>query len=49
MSDKTNIDVYYWPTPNGRKVTILLEELQLKYKVITINIGEGETKFVNFL
>ena len=36
------IDVYYWPTPNGHKVTIFLEELRLNYKVIPINIGKGD-------
>ena len=32
------IDLYYWPTPNGWKVTILLEELGAPYKVIPIDI-----------
>jgi GST-like protein len=36
------IDVYYWPTPNGWKVTILLEELGAPYNIIPINIGKGE-------
>ena len=36
------IDLYTWPTPNGRKISILLEELQVPYKVIPINIGEKE-------
>jgi GST-like protein len=36
------IDLYYWQTPNGRKPTILLEELELPYQVIPINIGRGE-------
>ncbi len=36
------IDLYYWQTPNGRKPTILLEELELPYKVIPINIGRGD-------
>ncbi len=35
------IDVYYWPTPNGWKVTILLEELGVPYNVVPINIGTG--------
>ncbi|MBT5266806.1 MAG: thiol:disulfide oxidoreductase, partial [Rhodospirillaceae bacterium] len=34
------IDFYYWPTPNGWKVAILLEELGLPYKTIPINIGK---------
>ena len=32
------IELYYWPTPNGWKITILLEELGLDYKVIPVNI-----------
>ena len=36
------IDLYYWPTPNGWKITILLEELGLDYRVIPVNILKGE-------
>lgn len=36
------IDLYYWPTPNGWKITILLEELGLDYKVIAVDILKGE-------
>ncbi|WP_026607270.1 glutathione S-transferase N-terminal domain-containing protein [Methylocapsa acidiphila] len=36
------IDVYYWPTPNGKKVTIFLEEAGLPYTVIPLNIGRGD-------
>ena len=36
------IDLYYWTTPNGHKITIFLEETGLKYKIIPINIGKGE-------
>jgi GSH-dependent disulfide-bond oxidoreductase len=36
------IDVYYWPTPNGKKVTIFLEETGTPYKVVPINIRKGE-------
>jgi GST-like protein len=43
------IDVYYWQTPNGRKITILLEELALPYKVIPINIGRGDQFKPEFL
>lgn len=35
------IDLYYWPTPNGWKVTIALEEMALPYKVHPVNIGNG--------
>lgn len=36
------IDLYYWTTPNGHKVTIFLEETGLPYTVKPINIGRGE-------
>lgn len=36
------IDLYYWPTPNGKKITILLEELEVPYRVLPVNIGRGE-------
>ncbi len=36
------IDVHYWPTPNGHKVTIFLEEAGLPYKIVPVNIGKGE-------
>jgi GSH-dependent disulfide-bond oxidoreductase len=36
------IDVYTWPTPNGHKVHILLEECKLPYRVHAIDIGKGE-------
>jgi GST-like protein len=43
------IDVYHWPTPNGWKVTILLEELGAPYNIIPINIGKGEQFKAEFL
>lgn len=36
------IDLHYWPTPNGWKVTIFLEECGLPYRVIPVNIGRGD-------
>lgn len=36
------IDLYYWPTPNGHKITLLLEETGLPYTVRPVNIGRGE-------
>jgi GST-like protein len=36
------IDVYYWPTPNGFKITIALEEMGLPYEVKLVNIGRGD-------
>jgi GST-like protein len=35
-------EVHYWPTPNGKKVTILLEELGVPYTVTPVNIGRGD-------
>lgn len=42
------IDLYYWPTGNGLKVGILLEELGLDYRVLPINIREGEQHHAGF-
>jgi len=36
------IDVYYWTTPNGHKITIFLEETGLPHKIVPVNIGKGE-------
>jgi len=36
------IDLYYWTTPNGHKITMFLEEAKMKYRVIPVNIGTGE-------
>jgi GST-like protein len=43
------IDVWTWPTPNGHKVHIALEELGLAYNVIPINIGKGDQFRPEFL
>jgi len=43
------IDFYYWPTPNGWKVSILLEELGIPYKMVPVNIGKGDQFDPNFL
>ena len=42
-------DLHYWPTPNGKKVTILLEELGAPYKIIPCNIGRGDQFTPEFL
>ncbi len=42
-------DVHYWPTPNGKKVTILLEELGAPYNVVPCNIGKGDQFTDDFL
>jgi len=36
------IDLHYWPTPNGKKVTILLEECGMPYRVVPCAIGQGD-------
>lgn len=43
------IDLYYWPTPNGHKITIFLEEAGLEYRLLPINIGAGEQFQPDFL
>jgi GSH-dependent disulfide-bond oxidoreductase len=35
-------DLHYWPTPNGKKVTILLEELGVPYRIVPVHIGRGD-------
>jgi GSH-dependent disulfide-bond oxidoreductase len=35
-------DVHYWPTPNGKKITILLEELGAPYRIVPVHIGRGD-------
>lgn len=47
MSDP--IELYYWPTPNGWKITIFLEEAGLPYDVKYVNIGKGEQFEPSFL
>ncbi len=43
------IELFYWPTPNGHKTTIMLEELGVPYAVKYINIGRGEQFAPDFL
>lgn len=43
------IDLYYWPTPNGHKISIMLEECGLKYEVKAVNIGAGDQFAPEFL
>ncbi len=49
MTQKQPIDLYYWPTPNGWKITIALEEMGLPYEVRLVNIGAGEQFAPEFL
>ena len=43
------IDLYYWTTPNGHKITLFLEESGLPYRVHPVNIGRGEQFAPDFL
>lgn len=43
------IDLYYWTTPNGHKITLFLEETGLPYKIFPINIGKGDQFQPDFL
>jgi len=43
------IDLFYWPTPNGKKVSIMLEECELEYSVKPVNIGRGDQFSHEFL
>ena len=43
------IDLYYWTTPNGHKITMFLEETGLDYRIVPVNIGKGEQFEPHFL
>ena len=43
------IDLHYWPTPNGHKVTLFLEEAALPYRIVPVDIGRGEQFRPEFL
>ena len=43
------IDLYYWTTPNGHKITIFLEETDTPYRIVPIHIGRGEQFADDFL
>ena len=43
------IELHYWPTPNGHKVSILLEELEVPYTIVPVNIGKGDQFKPEFL
>ncbi|MGO1160798.1 glutathione binding-like protein [Brucella pseudogrignonensis] len=50
MAEQTKpIELYYWPTPNGFKVSIMLEELGVPYEVKYVNIGKGDQFQPDFL
>ncbi len=43
------IDLYYWPTPNGRKISIMLEECELEYHTVPVDIGRADQFRAEFL
>lgn len=43
------IDLYYWPTPNGHKISIAMEEMGLPYNLVPIDIGRGDQFAESFL
>jgi GST-like protein len=43
------IDLYYWTTPNGHKITMFLEEAGMPYRIVPINIGKGDQFAPDFL
>ncbi|HET9865029.1 MAG TPA: glutathione S-transferase N-terminal domain-containing protein [Steroidobacteraceae bacterium] len=43
------IDLYFWPTGNGKKITIMLEETGLEYRILPVNINKGEQFAPQFL
>jgi GST-like protein len=49
VGSNTPIDLYFWPTPNGWKITIMLEECGLPYTVIPVNISKGDQFKPEFL
>jgi len=49
LGNDTMIDLHYWPTPNGKKVTILLEEAGIPYTIVPVNIGRGDQFSADFL
>ncbi len=49
MQQTRPIELYYWPTPNGWKITIMLEEIGIPYEIRYVNIGKGEQFEPSFL
>lgn len=52
MAEKSGtrpIELFYWPTPNGKKISIMLEELGVPYKITYVNIGAGDQFKPDFL
>jgi GSH-dependent disulfide-bond oxidoreductase len=49
QTQQTPIDLHFWPTPNGWKISIMLEECGLPYRVVPVNIAKGEQFRPEFL
>jgi GSH-dependent disulfide-bond oxidoreductase len=49
MKKHTMIDLYFWPTPNGYKILLFLEEAEVPYRIVPVNIGRGEQFTPEFL
>jgi len=49
MAEQKPIELHYWPTPNGHKITMMLEECGLPYEIAYVNIGRGEQFKPDFL
>src|SRR4029077_4489511 len=49
QQDRPMIDLHYWTTPNGHKITMFLEETGLSYRIFPVNIGKGDQFKPEFL
>ncbi len=49
IDSKKRFSLYYWPTPNGRKISIMLAELDIEYELIPVNIGNDEQLTPSFI
>ena len=49
MTATPTLDLYFFPTPNGQKITIMLEECELPYRIIPVHIGRGEQHQADYL
>ncbi|MGQ4272948.1 glutathione S-transferase N-terminal domain-containing protein [Terrihabitans sp. B22-R8] len=49
VTQQNPIELFYWPTPNGHKITIMLEEVGLPYSIVPVNIGAGDQFKPDFL
>src|SRR5881275_2692514 len=49
LQERPMIDLHYWTTPNGHKITMFLEEAAVPYRIIPVNINKGEQFQKEFL